>query len=209
MDHARLITTRGTGRVNSAIDLNMITELVVFADARGGGDFFQHLRHEGLAAETGHHRHAEQQVDPPEKRPHRIQRRGGVERESRLETGFPDAAQRFRDVVLGLDVHGDQIGPGVDEALEVMIRPGNHQVRVEKDPARPVGRRHHLRAEGDVVHEVAIHHIQVHPVRPRSHRAPDFAADVGEIRRQQRGGDHAVVISLAGIHGPIRTTMHP
>ncbi len=62
---------------------------------------------------------------------------------------------------------------------------------VERQVRGPVHRLDHRRAKGDVVHEVAVHDVQMHPVRTIADGASDFGADSGEIRGQQGGGDNA------------------
>ncbi len=140
---ACLITGRRGPGVDAAVDLDVKRMVSLQAERRGSGDFLQHLRHEGLPAESWNHGHAEQEVDLAEKRRDRADRRRGIERESGLKTRGTDAAQGFRNIVLGLHMHGDEVRARIDEALKVMIRPGNHQVHVQKDITRGIDRGHH------------------------------------------------------------------
>ena len=64
---------------------------------------------------------------------------------------------------------------------------------IEENVIRLVHRLDDRRAEGNVFHEVTVHHVEMHPVRAGMDRAADFIADAGKIRRQQRRGDDTVV----------------
>ena len=88
-----------------------------------------------------------------------------------------DAAQGFRDIVLGLDVDADEVRAGIEETLEIMIRAGNHQVDIEEGVVGGIDGLDDGRAERDVVHEMPVHHIEMHPIGPGLHRAGDFIAD--------------------------------
>ena len=107
--------------------------------------------------------------------------------------GRTDLAQGFRDIVLRLHMDGDQVRAGGDELRQIEVRPGNHQVDIEEDVVRLMHRLDDGRAEGNVFHEMPVHHVQMHPVRAGVDRAADFVADAGKIGRQQRRGDDAVM----------------
>ena len=78
----------------------------------------------------------------------------------------------------------DSGGSGVDEVLEVAIRFLNHQVHVERDGRHLVDRPHDQRAERDVRHEVAVHHVEVQEVGAAALHALDFGCERPEISRE-------------------------
>ena len=63
-----------------------------------------------------------------------------------------------------LPVHRDPRGAGGQVVVEQPVGIGDHQVDVERQPRVPRERRDHRRAEGQVGHEVAVHHVDVHEV---------------------------------------------
>jgi hypothetical protein len=60
-------------------------------------------------------------------------------------------------------------------------------------------RLHHRRADGEVGHEMAVHHVDVDPVGAGLVDRAHFLAEPGEIGGQDRGGDERGMA-----HGPIR-----
>ena len=73
--------------------------------------------------------------------------------------------QRAVQVGRGLDVHGDPVGAGLAELLHVALGLDDHQVHVDRQPGRRAHGPHDQRADGDVGHEAAVHHVQVQPRR--------------------------------------------
>lgn len=71
---------------------------------------------------------------------------------------------------------------------------------IEKDIVRFVNRLHHRGAEGDVVDKMAVHHIEVQPIRSGIDGAGGFLTNFREIGGKQGGSDNAVEVSL-GNHG--------
>ena len=106
--------------------------------------------------------------------------------------------------MIGFHMHTDHIRPRLDETLQVMIRPRDHEVHIEKDVIELVHALHQRRAEGDIVDKMAIHHIEVHPVRPCSHSPLHLCFQAGKIRRQQRRG-HKPLIKMLCAHTEIQT----
>ena len=75
-----------------------------------------------MSAKSRHHGHAKQQVNFIEKGGNIFDRCGGIEGETSQTTSRTNAAQGFRNIVIRLHVHRDQIGSGGDEPGEKMIR---------------------------------------------------------------------------------------
>jgi hypothetical protein len=72
-------------------------------------------------------------------------------------------------VVGGLDVDRDPVGPRLRERVDELLGLGQHEVRVEEElravaPERGEG----LGAEGEVGHEVPVHHVEVQPLEPEA-----------------------------------------
>jgi hypothetical protein len=117
-----------------------------------------------------------------------------------LAAQFADALQRAVQVRPGLGMDAHDIGPGGGEGLQVGIGRRDHQMHVDRHrDVRPQGL-HHVRAEGDVGHEMAVHHVHVQPVGAGGLDGAAFLAETGEVRREDgrsddRGG-HA--LGLAG-----------
>ena len=116
-------------------------------------------------------------------------RRAGVDRQPGQTTRRADRLQRGGHVVLGFEVDVDRMRARLHETRQIMVRPRDHQVHVQRQFDGLLHRRDHRRAEGNVVHEMAVHHVEVQPVRPGGLDAPGFLAELGEIARQQRRGD--------------------
>lgn len=67
----------------------------------------------------------------------------------------------------GFDVEADQLGSSVSEGFGVALRLGKHEMDVEEESwsvASKFG--DHLRAEGEIGHEMAVHDVQMQPCRP-------------------------------------------
>ena len=57
----------------------------------------------------------------------------------------------------------------------------------------------HRRAEGNVIDEMTIHHVEVQPVGPGGLDAAGFFAELGKVARQQGRGDDDLFVSE--VHG--------
>ena len=88
---------------------------------------------------------------------------------------------------LGMD--GDDIGTCCGEGFEKAIDRGDHQVDVEGLGGVRAQRLHDSRADGEVRHEMPVHHVDVDPVRPGGIDSADFLAQPCEIGREDRRGD--------------------
>lgn len=85
-----------------------------------------------------------------------------------FHSGFPDAPEGVADVVgvPQLYMEADEVDARFDKAVKVVVRPFNHQVGIQETvrPHRFSDGGADFRAEGDVVHKVAVHDVQVQPV---------------------------------------------
>ena len=94
--------------------------------------------------------------------------------------------ERAVQVGAGLVVHGDAVGAGLGERLEVAVGIGDHQVQLEREVGHASQRPHGVGAEGEVRHEDAIHHIDVQPFGTTALERGDGVGEVPEV-----GGQHA------------------
>jgi len=106
-----------------------------------------------------------------------------------LTLAYVVLVQRAMDVRTCLHVHGDDIGAGLGERFQIRIAGRDHQMHVEHFLGVAAQRFYRIRADRDVGHEVAVHHVDMDPIGAgRIHRAY-FLAELGEVRRQDRRGD--------------------
>ena len=181
-------TTRGGGlRRDAAVDLDVDrpradqgAQAAILSIAAGM---------KALAAEAGIDRHDQDEIDESMTC-------------STLETGVPgfklttdllaeraDRLQRTVHVGACLHMHGDDVGAGLGEGFEVGIARRDHQVHVERLLGNRPDRLHHVGADGDIGHEVPVHHVDMDPVGAGGFDCADFIAQFGEIGRQNRRRD--------------------
>ncbi len=89
----------------------------------------------------------------------------------------------------GLWMDADQVGAGVAKSVQIGIGRGDHQMHVERQARMRAQGFDHIRADGDVGHEMAVHHVNMHPVGPRRLDRPHLLAQFGKVGRQDGGGD--------------------
>ena len=88
-----------------------------------------------------------------------------------------------------LDVHGNHVGAGGDELVDIPIRLFDHQVHVERPGRDALDRADDRRANGDVRHEVAVHHVDMDQVGAAPFDRGDVAPEVREVCREDRRRD--------------------
>jgi len=89
----------------------------------------------------------------------------------------------------GVCVDDHQLAAGVDVAGEQLVGVADHQMGLEphRRPAPAGG--DHVGPEGQVGHEVAIHHIPLDAVDARLLEGGDVVAEPGEVGREDGGDD--------------------
>ena len=65
---------------------------------------------------------------------------------------------------LRFHVDGEKVGTRFKETRNIVVWPRDHEMDVEKDIIRGVDGFHHRRAEGDIIHEVSVHDVEVQPI---------------------------------------------
>ncbi len=98
----------------------------------------------------------------------------GFSGESRKAPRFAYPLQCFRNIVLRLDMDGDAVRSRRNESGQVVIRTGNHQMHIQENIVGRVNRLHHRWAEGNIIHKMAVHHIEMQPVGSRVDRTRGF-----------------------------------
>ena len=188
---------RGLG-IDPAIDLEANVKSLL-GDALGDRlDLAELAGDELLSAETRIDAHHQHEIDVLEHIIERLGRRRRVERHAGLLAERLDPLDRAVEVRAGLRMDGDDVGPGLGECVEERVDRRNHQMHVERLCGVRPERLHHARADGDVGHEMAIHHVDVDPVGARLVDRAHFLAQLGEVGGKDGRGDQR-----SGI-GPIR-----
>ena len=88
--------------------------------------------------------------------------------------------------VAELDVHDAAVGPGVGELLEQDLGVVDHEVAVEEEVGALAQRLHDRRADGEVGHEVTVHHVDVEEVGDPADPV-DLGPEIGEVGGEDRG----------------------
>jgi hypothetical protein len=96
-------------------------------------------------------------------------------------------------------MHGDDVGAGLGEGLDVGVDRRDHQVHVEHLIRVGTQRRDHVGPQGDVGHEMAVHDIDVDVVGAGRGDRADLLAHAGEIGGQNGRGDANVLLHGARI----------
>ena len=113
-------------------------------------------------------------------------RRRWIEHDAGLRTELLDLRHRAMQMRQHLDVDRHHVGAGVDERLEVAIGLHDHQVHVERQRRGLAQRFHDRHADGDVRHEVSVHHVDVNLIGAAARRGRDFARRGSRSPRQNR-----------------------
>ncbi len=80
-------------------------------------------------------------------------------------------------------VNGYPICTGVNKRRDELVRILDHQVHIQRHRDCFFQRADHRRADGDVRHKMAIHHINVQELRPALDGRARVIAQTGEICR--------------------------
>jgi hypothetical protein len=142
-----------------------------------------------LAAETGVHGHHTDHIHHVQKVRKRVNRCPRIDRQPGLGTGPPDRLQGAVNMRPRLEMRADIIGPRPRKGLDIGIDRRDHQMHVHHPLDVGAQCRAHRRAECDVGHEMPVHHIDMHPIGALRLDRFALGAEIGEIRRQDRGCD--------------------
>ena len=98
---------------------------------------------------------------------------------------------------LGMD--GQAIGAGGGEIGEIGVGRRDHQMDVEGLRRDMPDRLHHLRTEGNIRHEMAVHDVDVDDVAAGRHDVADRFAEPREIAGENGGEDFQRAHGLLGL----------
>ena len=130
-------------------------------------------------------------------------RRRRIEDDARLDAERLDRVHRAVQVRQHFDVHRHHRRAGVRERLDVAVRVLDHQVHVERHPRDALERPHDRRADRDVRHEMAVHHVDVNEIGAAALDRRDRVAERREVGGEDRRRDlHAHRLTSIEIGSP-------
>gem|GEM_PF-31232 len=186
--------------VDATIDFDVIRESVFIPEPPCRRHFRHGLFfHKRLTAESRHDGHDEEQIDLIEKGNHGIKRRRRIEAKPASKPCRPNPLERLTDIVFRLNMNRDAVRTGIYEAIQVFIRPGHHEMHIERQCRVRADRRDKLGAKGDIFHKMAVHDIEMKPVRARQFGLCGLLTDPRPIGgKKGRGDDSGVAVAHAG-----------
>jgi hypothetical protein len=84
---------------------------------------------------------------------------------------------------------GDDVGARRGEGIEEIIDRRDHQMNVEGQGRMGTQRVYHHRADGQIGHEMPVHHVDMDPVGARRLDAAHLFTQLREVGAQDRRGD--------------------
>src|SRR5512145_1393566 len=182
---------RGTGglEIDPAIDLEIDRPARGVDTAAQLGDLGELAGDEFLAAVTGIDGHHQHQVDVVEHLGDGVGGRRRVERNAGFLAQRLDQLNGAVQMWAGFGVNGDDVGAGVDEVVDERIDWRHHKVDIEGESRMRPKRLDHRRADGDVGHEMAVHDVDVKPVRTGFVDGANLLAQSRKISRENRRRD--------------------
>ena len=168
-------------RRDPAIDLQLNAAAAVVDHAAQARDLGQTRVDETLAAEAGIDAHHQDQIDLVHHGFNQVSRRAGVERDAGLLSGFLDQPKGTMQMRPRFWMHGDDVGPGRNEGRDIGIDRRDHQMHVENLAAMRTQRLHDHRADGQIRHEMAVHHVDMNVIGPGVGDGRDLFAQSGEV----------------------------
>ena len=88
-----------------------------------------------------------------------------------------------------LNVDGDDVGAGLGELLDILLRRFYHQVHIEREIGVRADGCYHQRANGDIGHEVPVHDIYVNIIGTCPGGFDDLLAQPTEVGGKYRRGE--------------------
>ena len=180
----------GTGSgvdVDPAVDLELDVEVSFVDEPARLTHLVEHRLGERLTAPARVHAHRQQQIDLVEIRLHRVERRRRVVRQTDSHAERAHLVEQ-RTRIAELDVHRAAIGAGVRERVEEVGGIVDHQVAVEEQLGVLAHRLDDRRPDGEVVDEVAVHHVDVQQIGVVGDPV-DVGREAGEVGRENRRGE--------------------
>src|SRR5690606_32667406 len=119
--------------------------------------------------------------------------RRGRQRNACLLADALDELQRSIEMRACLRMHRDDVGTSLRKRLDVRIAGGDHQVDVEDLLRMRPDRFDQLGTERDVRYEMAVHHVDMHPIAACRVDGAHLLAEPREVGRKDRRGDEDVL----------------
>mmetsp|Transcript_38520 Transcript_38520/g.90418 ORF Transcript_38520/g.90418 Transcript_38520/m.90418 type:complete len:291 (+) Transcript_38520:52-924(+) len=192
--HARLRHRLDVVDVDAAVDLEADVETRFIDHLAGLTRLHEGVLDELLPAEARVDGHEEDDVDLVHHVLAHAEVGGGVEHETSLAPTLADEGEGAVDVVGRLRVEGDVRRAGRDEVGDDRVDRRNHEVNVDgRGDAVVAERLAHHRADGEVRDVVVVHNVEVDHVRARREHRVNLSAELGEVGREDGGGDEEVL----------------
>ena len=145
-------------------------------------------------------RHQQHHVNTVEGVVEIAERRGRVEDQTGLEAGAARERERSIDVIAGLGVKGNPVGPGFGKGLDQRIHRAHHQMHVHRGlNAGLAQRRKHHGSHRQIWHVVVVHHIEMDHVGTRGEHRFNLRTEACEICGENRWGDEWRLLHIGGV----------
>ena len=142
-----------------------------------------------LSTKTWVHSHHQDHVDKIKNVLNGARRRVWVERYSSSGTHGANVFDSAVQVRACFGVHDEALTSSFDVALRHHVRCVDHEVRFKRLGGVRTHSGNHVRSEGEVGDELAVHHIELDDVDAGLIQCMDLFTKLGEISGQYRGGD--------------------
>ena len=173
------------------------------------GDLVDLAVDELLPAETGVHRHHQHHVAQVQQVFDRLDRGAGVQRDPGPFARRTDRLQGAVRMRPGLDMGGDHVGPRLGIGLDIGVDRRDHQMHVHDRLDMRAERLDRRGAEGQVRHEMPVHHVDMDPVGALRLDGADLGPEIGEIGGQDRWGDLDRAVEIHGALQSVRAGFTP
>ena len=153
------------------------------------------------------HRHHQHHVNKIENVLHGASRSVWVESNSRSGAHVADVLKRAMQVRACFSVNDEALATSFDVTLRHDIGCVDHEVRFKRLCCVRTNCSNHVGSEGEVGHELAVHHVELNDVDAGFIKCMDFFTKLGEISGQYGGSDlngqrHAIHPSQWGRGSP-------
>ena len=168
----------------AAVNLEL-TVVAVLLDLRAHRtDLVHALRDKALAAKARLDRHDKHHVAVRQQREQHVRRGARLDRAGRLDARGLDLLQLLERIAVRLIMYGNDVRACLDEIIQILVRVRDHQMHVKHLIGRLAQRLDHRRADRDIGHKVAVHHVNMDVFRARIGGDLNIAFQIGKVRRK-------------------------
>ena len=168
--------------MNSAVHFEQDVCSTLIDQLSASAHLGKHRTDEFLTAEAGIYRHDKNHVQIEKNVLNVVERRSRIQGCTGFDPEFPDSLNHPVQVDGCLRMYAKPFGPGVREGIDVAFGPFDHKMHVQRERRRFSDSSHHVRADGDVGHEMAVHYVYVNPVGPSTLDSFDLLGEPAEVR---------------------------